>query len=120
MAFRVLVIEDNVDGAETLAAVLELQGHRAHIAIDGPSGLSRARELKPNVILCDIDLPGLSGYEIARTLKAEGGLEATRLIAVSGYARADDRRLALDAGFNAHLAKPVSVDELNALLAGKP
>ncbi|HET9595280.1 MAG TPA: ATP-binding protein [Anaeromyxobacteraceae bacterium] len=118
-ALDILVIEDNVDGAETLAAVLELHGHRTHIATDGPSGLSRARELKPSVILCDIDLPGLSGYDIARALKAEGGLPETRLIALSGYARADDRRLAIDAGFSAHLAKPVSLDELEAILSSK-
>ncbi len=115
----VLVIEDNVDGAETLAAVLELHGHRAHIATDGLLGLRRARELKPDVILCDIDLPGLDGYELARRLRSEGGLAATRLIALSGYARAGDRQLAFDAGFTAHLPKPISVDELNVLLGNK-
>ncbi|HTP25796.1 MAG TPA: ATP-binding protein, partial [Anaeromyxobacteraceae bacterium] len=115
----VLVIEDNVDGAETLAAVLELHGHRAHIATDGLLGLTKARELKPDVILCDLDLPGLDGYEIARRLRAEGEMLATRLIALSGYAGATDKQLALEAGFTAHLAKPVSLDELSALLANK-
>jgi len=114
---EVLVIEDNVDGAETLAAVLELNGHRAHVATDGLLGLRKARELKPDVILCDIDLPGLDGYEIARRLRAEGRLTSTRLVALSGFATPGDRQLALDAGFSAHLAKPVSVEALNALLA---
>jgi CheY-like chemotaxis protein len=118
-ALEVLVIEDNVDGAESLAAVLELHGHRAHIATDGLLGLRRARELRPDVILCDIDLPGMSGYEIARRLRGEGEMAATRLVALSGFAGPTDRQRAFDAGFNAHLAKPISVEELTALLRGR-
>ena len=118
-ALDILVIEDNVDGAETLAAVLELQGHQAHIATDGVSGLRRAHELRPDVILCDIELPGLDGYEVARRLRSEGSMANTRLIALSGFAGADDKRLAFEAGFNAHLAKPVSVEDLDALLRAR-
>ena len=99
--------------------MLELNGHRAHVATDGITGLSRACELKPDVIPCDIDLPGLDGYEIARRIRAEGGLPSARLIALSGYTGATDRRRALEAGFNAHVAKPVSVEELDTLLQGK-
>ena len=87
------------------------------VATNGIQVPEKALELKPDVILCDIDLPGLNGYEIARRLRAEGRLPTTCIIALSGYARDIDKQLAPEAGFNAHLAKLVSIDELNALLA---
>jgi CheY-like chemotaxis protein len=113
-ASDVLVIDDNVDAAESIADVLRLEGHRVHVATDGLSGITKARELKPDVILCDIGLPDVDGYEVARTLRADGGLRSTRLVALSGYAQPEDRRRAREAGFDAHLAKPVSVAALIA------
>ena len=112
----VLVIEDNVDAGDSLADVLELSGHRVVVARDGMSGIAKAREVKPDVVLCDIGLPDVNGYEVARELRRDPELSAVRLIALSGYAQPEDRERARQAGFDAHLAKPASVDDLNALL----
>jgi two-component system CheB/CheR fusion protein len=116
----VLGIEDSLDGAQTLAELLELGGHRVRVAADGRSGLALARELRPDVVLCDIGLPDVDGYEIARTLRREDGLGSTCLVALSGYAQPADRRRALDAGFDAHLAKPASWEELMDVVGAAP
>jgi signal transduction histidine kinase/ActR/RegA family two-component response regulator len=116
----VLVVEDNADAAETLADVLALEGHHVRIAADGRSGIALARELSPDVVLCDIGLPDLSGYEVARALRAEGTLREVTLVAVSGYAQPEDRARALEAGFDAHLPKPPPLERLQALLAAAP
>jgi CheY-like chemotaxis protein len=111
---KILVIEDNVDAAHSMAEVLEMEGHRVHVATDGRSGITKAQELRPEVILCDIGLPDVDGYQIARTLRAEKALCSARLIALSGYALPEDRRRAKDAGFDAHIAKPPALDILLA------
>ncbi|MGC3997979.1 MAG: ATP-binding protein [Anaeromyxobacter sp.] len=116
-ALSVLVIEDNVDAAESLAEILELAGHRVQLAHDGRSGLDRALELRPQVVLCDLGLPDIDGYEVARTLRAEARLPRARLIAVSGYARPEDRARAREAGFDAHVPKPPDVKLLLGLIA---
>jgi PAS domain S-box-containing protein len=113
----ILVIDDNVDSGRTLADVLELGGHEVHLARDGSSGIALARELKPDVVICDVGLPDVDGYEIARTLRADGSLASTRLVALSGYAQPEDKERAREAGFDAHLSKPAPLDELAALLA---
>jgi CheY-like chemotaxis protein len=113
----VLVIEDNTDAAEALADVLTLLGHRVRVARDGRSGLALARERKPDVILCDLGLPALEGYEVARTIRADASLRGTRLVALTGYGRAEDRQRALEAGFDAHLTKPPDPGALARLLA---
>jgi CheY-like chemotaxis protein len=116
-AVEVLVIEDNVDAARSLAEVLEMHGHRVHIATDGRSGIATACEVRPELILCDIGLPDVDGYQVAHTLRADEGLRSTRLVALSGYAQPEDRRRAAESGFDAHLSKPPSVDALLALVA---
>jgi PAS domain S-box-containing protein len=116
----VLIIEDNVDAGETLAEMLELEGHRVRVAHNGRSGLELARELRPDVVLCDIGLPDLDGYEVARALRREDALRSTRLIAVSGYAQPEDRERASEAGFDAHIAKPPAPDELLKAVAHDP
>jgi PAS domain S-box-containing protein len=113
----ILVIEDNVDGAQSLADVLEMHGHRVRLARDGRSGIALAREAQPDVILCDLGLPDVDGYDVARTLRRDAALRGTRLVALSGYAQVEDRRRAREAGFDAHLAKPVDLDELMSTLA---
>ncbi len=118
-ATEVLIIDDNVDAAQSIAEVLELDGHRVHVATDGLSGIMKAHELKPDVVLCDIGLPDVDGYEVARALRADDGLRSTRLIALSGYAQAEDRRRAKEAGFDAHLAKPASLEALLAAVTGR-
>ena len=114
---EVLVIEDNVDAAHSIAEVLEMEGHRVHVATDGLSGIAKARELKPEVVLCDIGLPDVDGYQIARTLRSDDRLRSTRLVALSGYAQPEDRRRAAEAGFDDHVAKPPSLGALLASVA---
>ena len=114
---QVLIIEDNMDFALTLSEALKLEGHRVRIARDGASGIAIAREQKPDVVLCDIGLPDVDGYEVARVLREDESLRSTRLVAVSGYAQPEDKQRAKEAGFDAHLAKPTPLDELNAILA---
>jgi CheY-like chemotaxis protein len=113
----VLVIEDNLDTAESLADVIALQGHRVRVAHDGRTGIELARELRPEVILCDIGLPGMNGYEVARALRSDKDLGGTRLIALTGYAQPEDRQRSRGAGFDAHIAKPANMDELLAAVA---
>jgi signal transduction histidine kinase len=113
---RVLVVDDNRDAAESLARLVALFGHTTSIAHDGPSALEMARASVPDVILCDIGLPGMSGYDVAHALRAEVDGKP-RLIAVSGYARPEDVRRAIEAGFDAHVAKPPDPAEINRLLA---
>ena len=114
---RVLVIEDNTDAAEMLRDLLAGAAHEVEVAPDGRSGVARARALRPDLVLCDIGLPLMDGYEVARTLRGDPHLAATLLVALSGYALPDDVEKAAQAGFHRHLAKPVSLDELGAVLA---
>jgi CheY-like chemotaxis protein len=113
---RVLVIEDNSDAAETLGDLLRLFGHEAKVALSGPAGLETARSLRPDVVLCDISLPGMDGYAVAGSLRSEPATQATRLVALTGYGRDSDRQRTRDAGFDLHLVKPVEPLELKRLL----
>jgi len=113
---RVLVIEDNVDAAETLGDLLRLFGHEVELANSGPAGIETAARFQPDVVLCDIGLPVMDGYEVARQLRQNPALKATHLIALTGYGRESDRRRALEAGFDLHLVKPVEPLELQRLL----
>jgi signal transduction histidine kinase/CheY-like chemotaxis protein len=114
---RVLVIDDNLDAAETLRGVLEMNDQEVAVAHDGREGLAKARALNPDVVLCDIGLPGLSGYDVARQIRADPSLSPT-LVALTGYALAEDQRRAFEAGFDHHLAKPFELRELERILAG--
>lgn len=116
---RVLVIEDNVDAAETLHDLLELFGYRVTVAHSGPEGIETARSFRPQVVLCDIGLPGMDGYAVARQLRQEPAVAGARLIALTGYGRDSDRQLAEEAGFDLHLVKPVEPLALQKLL-GSP
>jgi len=104
---RVLLVEDNEDNRQTLAAVLEIYGHTVSEAADGNAGLQAAMENKPDVAIVDIGLPGIDGYEVARRLRASPDTRGIRLVAVTGYGQEEDRARALAAGFDAHLVKPV-------------
>ncbi len=115
-SLRVLVLDDNVDAAETLTLVLQLHGHMATTVHDGESAVEAFRRERPEVALLDIGLPGISGYEVARRIRAlPGGAEAV-LVAVTGWGQEEDRRRTREAGFDAHLTKPVDYDNLAALL----
>ena len=111
---RVLLAEDNRDAADSLKMLLEMSGHEVTVAHNGPDAVTTARSLRPEVVVCDIGLPGMSGYDIATTLRRDPDLRNVRLIAVTGYGDAQDRDTALATGFDEHLCKPV---EPNALLA---
>jgi CheY-like chemotaxis protein len=113
---QVLVIEDNPDAAETLADLLALFGHEATIALSGPEGVEMARSFRPDVVLCDIGLPGMDGYAVARSLRIEPATRTARLIALTGYGRESDRQRTQEAGFDLHLVKPVEPLELKRLL----
>jgi two-component system CheB/CheR fusion protein len=114
---RILVIEDNVDAGDSLKDALELMGHAVELARDGGSGLAAARAGRFDVVLCDIGLPDLDGYEVARRFRADPALADVRLVALTGYALPQDRARAIEAGFEAHLAKPASFEELERIVA---
>jgi PAS domain S-box-containing protein len=114
---RVLVVEDNEDAAETLAEVLRLGGHEVVVAYDGAEGVRRAAEWRPDAVLCDIGLPGMDGYEVARRLRTGGAGQGMLLVALTGYALPEDLRRAHAAGFDAHLSKPARLEDIEAILA---
>jgi signal transduction histidine kinase len=114
---RVLVVDDNEDAATMMVELLRMAGHVAVYAHDGPTALRMAAEFAPDVALLDIGLPVMDGFELARQLRLTPALAGTRLIAVTGYGQEHDRRQSLEAGFDAHLVKPVDVDDLTRLVA---
>ena len=117
---RVLVVDDNVDSAETIAEMLKLWGHDVTTAHDGAAALEAARAYRPDAVLLDLGLPIIDGLETARRLRAEG-LKGALLVAVTGYGAAEDRARAAAAGFDTHLTKPVSPEALHDVLKrGKP
>ncbi len=109
---RVLVIEDNADARDALKFLLEDDGHEVRTAADGPSAIEEARSFQPQIVLLDIGLPGMDGYEVARALRAVAGCERALIVAVSGYGQAEDRARSRVAGFDQHLLKPVAPDRL--------
>ena len=117
---RVLVIDDNHDAATSLRDVLEHRGHEARAAFDAAGGIEVARAFRPEIVVCDIGLPGSDGYAVARTLRGDRATCGALLIALSGYARPEDVERSLQAGFDRHLAKPATVERLEALFAGAP
>jgi len=114
---RILLVEDNPDVAESMQLLLEILGHEVAVVHDGPTAIDVARAHRPDVMLIDIGLPGIDGYEVARRLRAEPGLAPLTLVALTGYGRDEDKRTARAAGFDHHLTKPVEPDEIGALVA---
>jgi CheY-like chemotaxis protein len=116
---KVLIIEDNDDARELLQTLVGLSGREVRAAHDGEEGVRLALEHAPDVILCDIGLPGLDGYGVVRQLKAVPGLRDCRMVAVTGYANPEDVARGEAAGFDAHLAKPPALATLEPLLRSK-
>ena len=114
---RVLAVDDSADAVDFLARLLRLSGHVVEVAYDGHSVLPAARAMRPDVVLLDIGLPGLTGYEVARLLRREPDFEETVLVALTGYGRASDRQRSRSAGFDHHLVKPAGVQEVEDILA---
>jgi signal transduction histidine kinase/ActR/RegA family two-component response regulator len=113
---RVLVVDDNIDTAQGLARLLTRAGHATLLAHDGPEALEQAREHAPHVIILDIGLPGMDGFEVVQRLRAEGCCADALIIAVTGYGQPEDRLRTKEAGFDHHLVKPVDLEDLNELL----
>ena len=114
---RVLVIDDHRDSGESLKVLLELIGHRVAVALTGPDGVAAAKTFRPDVVLCDIDLPGLSGYEVCAALRADPDTAGAFVVALSGHGSEADQQRCGDAGFDRHLLKPVEPDVLERVIA---
>ncbi len=117
---RVLVIEDNTDAADTLREALEFCGHEVDVAYNGLTGIEKTLSFKPDVVLCDIGLPGKNGYEVARALRADARFKDLYIVALSGYAQPEDLQRTDNAGFDSHLAKPPSLEKIEELLVSLP
>ena len=118
-ALKMLIVDDNKDSAETMAMLQELDGHETRVALTGPDAVSVAAEFKPEVVLLDIGLPGMDGFEVARKLRTMPALQDTFLIALTGYGTHEDRSRAEEAGFNEHLVKPANLEHLRTLLMNR-
>ena len=114
---RVLVVDDNADAADSLVALLDALGHTTSVARDGPEGLRLALEAQPDLVLLDIGLPGMSGYEVARAIRRNQGVRQIVLIALTGWGAQSDQQQSHEAGFDQHLTKPVSLEALEQALA---
>jgi len=117
---RVLVVEDSPDAAESLRDVLAFSGHEVEVAFDGPAALEMGRAFRPEIVICDIGLPGMDGYDVARAFRAVAELQGAYLVALSGYAQPEHLQQAVAAGFDQHLVKPLRVEDLDRLLAEAP
>jgi CheY-like chemotaxis protein len=110
----VLVVDDNRDAADSLALLVETFGHTAEVAYDGPSAIEKAHHRSPDVVLCDLGLPGMTGFDVARAIHSER--KDIRIIAVTGYTRPEDRAQAAAAGFDGYVAKPPQPETIRELL----
>jgi CheY-like chemotaxis protein len=117
---RVLVVDDNRDSAQSLALLLRLRGHEVCEAYDGLDAVGTAAEFRPDVVLLDIGLPGLNGYEVARRIRQEPWSREALLVAVTGWGQDADKRRSVDAGIDYHMTKPVDLTRLSAILDGSP
>lgn len=115
---RLLIVDDNRDTAESLGMLLELMGHEVRSAHDGLAAIAEAAQFHPDIILLDIGLPRLNGYDTARRIRGEAWGKDIHLIAVTGWGQDDDRTRAKEAGFDHHLTKPLDIPTLQKLLAG--
>jgi CheY-like chemotaxis protein len=114
--FRILVADDSRDGADSLSFLLKAAGHEVFTAYEGRTAVTLAAEHRPDVVLLDIGMPEMSGYDVARAIRREVWGRPMRLIALTGWSQLDHRRRSLEAGFDEHLVKPVELDVLEAVL----
>ena len=113
----ILIIEDNADARDALRVLLELEGHAVEAVEEGQQAIELARAKDPDIALVDIGLPGMDGYQVARQLRASPRLRQPILVALTGYGQAQDRARSHEAGFDEHLVKPASVDDLRRVLS---
>jgi two-component system OmpR family response regulator len=114
---RVLLVDDSVDAAEAMSMLLETLGHEVRTLHDGPSALAAVDEFAPEVVILDIGLPGMDGFEIAREMRLRPVTKAALMIALTGYGGESDRQKSRDAGFDYHLVKPVSFTAIEDVIA---
>lgn len=117
---RVLVVDDNVDTARGISLLMKSLGHEVQVCYNGNAGAAAALEMRPDLALLDLGLPGMDGFQLAAAIRSEESLRSTRLIAISGYGQAEDRRRSLEVGFDDHLVKPVDIQTLKSILAATP
>ena len=115
---RVLIVDDDADMVDLLSTLVKLEGHDTEVAYDAIEALTKAEAFRPDMALLDIGLPGMNGYELAKTLRTNPQLSGTRLVAVTGYGEAVDYQRSLAAGFDSHVVKPLGVTGLVSILAG--
>src|SRR5690606_7129241 len=113
---RILIVEDNEDAAELLRELLELRGHVTQVAADGSAALQQLETFVPDVILCDLGLPGMTGLEVARAIRSDSRFARVWLVALTGYGRPEDKARCEQAGFDAHITKPVSLSAIENTL----
>ncbi len=112
-----MVVDDNVDAAQTLSTILGIKGHTVAVAFNGIEALQVAKVFRPQIAFLDIGMPGMNGYEAAEALRKQPGLEKIVLIALTGWGAENDRSRTRDAGFDHHLTKPAELSTLDSLLA---
>jgi two-component system OmpR family response regulator len=113
---RILIAEDNADCAVSMATLLRIYGYDVEVAANGPTALEKARSYQPDVVLLDLALPGMNGYDVARQVSGHRPGKTPLLIAVTGFGQENDRRRSAEAGIDLHLLKPVDPDQLRAIL----
>lgn len=116
-SLRVLVVDDNVDAADSIAMLIGIGGHRVQVAYDGPAALEMVPSFRPQVVLLDIGMPGMDGYQVARRLRQDPAGREAMLVAMTGWGQEEDRRQSKEAGFDRHLVKPAEPAVLEELLA---
>jgi CheY-like chemotaxis protein len=114
---RILVVDDNVDAAESLAVLLRMEGHEVRVSPDGPGALSAVQQELPDMVILDLGMPGMDGFEVARRLRALVESDGMLMVALTGWGQEQDRRRCYEAGFDGHLPKPVEWDALRQFLA---
>jgi CheY-like chemotaxis protein len=115
---RVLVADDNLDAAESLQMWLQMSGHEVEIARDGPATLAAAESFRPDVVLLDLGMPGMTGLEVARRIREAEWGRGMILMALTGWGQEEDRQRTAEAGFDHHLTKPIDPDRIDALIRG--
>jgi DNA-binding response OmpR family regulator len=114
---RVLVVDDTRDVAEMLGELIQMMGHDVRVAHDGATAIAEARRFAPDLVLLDVGLPDMSGYDVARELRAHAGGRAMTIVAVTGWGRAEDQARSAEAGIDLHVVKPITIETVNRLLA---
>jgi CheY-like chemotaxis protein len=119
-SYRILIVDDSRDAAHVLRMLLRKIGHQVEVADNGKSGIELATTFLPEIVLCDISMPGMDGYQVAKSLRASETTRTAYLVALTGYGQDDDRAKALESGFDEHLIKPVGFATLQSLIATMP